>query len=69
MLSNLTSLPSFLQAHHHFIELHFFENVLGFISVIFLFIKLYPCNYLSWECGLYKAIARHMTIIYLITSC
>ena len=28
---------------------------LGFISVFFLLLlKLYPCNYLSMECGLYK---------------
>ena len=41
-LSNRTALPtSFLQAHPY-IALHF---VLSFISVSFLLIKLYPCNW------------------------
>ena len=37
--------------------LHFFlENVFGlYFCHIFLLINLYPCNYLSRECGLYKA--------------
>ena len=52
MLSKLTSLPFFLQAHHPYIALlYFFKSFLGFIS----FFKLCPCNYLSRECGLFKA--------------
>ena len=43
----LLHIPTFiLQAHH--IALHFFWK-------IFLLIKLYPWNFLSRECGLYKA--------------
>ena len=57
-VSNLTSLPSFLQAHHPYIAhlyhcTSFFRNTCGFF--FFFVMKLYPCNYLSRECGLYKA--------------
>ena len=47
--SNFTSLLSFLQAHH---------IALNFISVIFWLIKLYSCNYLSSECGMYIYLRR-----------
>ena len=34
----------------------FLENAFGlYFCHYFLLIKLYPCNYLSKECGLYKA--------------
>ena len=53
-LSNLTSLPSFLQAYHPYIALQkiFLRNI---SAKNVLLIKLYPYNYLSRECGLYKA--------------
>ena len=54
----LTSHPYLPFCRHIIRTLHFigFRNVFGFISVFFLLlIKLFPCNYLSRECGLYKA--------------
>ena len=41
-LSNLTSLPSFLKAHHPYIEFHFDRKYLWVLFL--LLIKEYPCN-------------------------
>ena len=45
----------FWKARHPYIALLFFKCFWAIILSSFLLIKLYPCNYLSRECGLYKA--------------
>ena len=52
-LSVVTSHPCLPFCRHIIPTLHL-ENVFGLISE-----NLYPCNYLSWECGLYKASDLH----------
>ena len=54
----VTSHPYLPFCRHIIPTLHviFLENVFGlYFCLPFLLIKLYPCNYLSRECGLYKA--------------